>query len=175
MPPASAPVKRRALAGDKKHQFAFKYSGVTGADFTREILETQIPFELIGPRHELQDIWNAPVFFADSRHVFVVTTEERPVWIRQFEGFGISVSPGVLQAAQIPPLVVQTAPPPKPTFWGERGPIAPDRGVVDPVPMQTLVSEDAYIRLGLPTTLNVKYGDQQIGPLGAIPEAKAKA
>ncbi len=168
VPLVSAPLSDRDFAGDNKQDLAFQYSDVTNADLKRDILKTQIPFDVINPRHKLQDIWNAPIFFADSRHVFLVTTAEQPVWVRSYGGYGIIDNAGVLQAAQIPPLVVQTAPPPKSKFWGDGGPIGPDLGVVNPAPMQRLVTEDAYIRQGLGTTRNVKYGDRQIGPSGAI-------
>jgi hypothetical protein len=168
VPSASPPVSRRDFAGDNKQDFAFKYSDPTGADFTQKILRTQIPFEFINPTHALQDIWDAPIFFADSRHVFLVTTEERPVRVRNYGDFGIFVNAGVMNAEQIPALVVQTAPPPKPKFWGDGGPISPDRGVVDPAPMQRLITEDTYLRQGLSITRNVQYGDRQIGPSGAI-------
>ncbi|HKZ55346.1 MAG TPA: neuraminidase-like domain-containing protein [Anaerolineales bacterium] len=173
-PPLSIPVRRRDLAGDSTRSFALKYSKVTGPDVTREILLPQLPFGIINPRHELQDAWNSPFFFADSRHVFLVTTKEQPVWVRNYGRYDIFVNPDVVKVAQIPPLVVQTPPPPKPKFWGEGGPIGSDRGVVDPAPMQRLVTEDAYIRQGLGTTLDVKYGDRLIGPLGAIPAAQTR-
>lgn len=168
-PPDASPFfVRRDFSGDYKKDLAFEYQNLTGADFRPDILKASIPFELSTPRHELQDIWNAPFFFADSRHVFLVKTAEQPVWIRSYGGYGIFDNPGILQAAQIPPLVVQTAPPPKPKSWGDRGPIGPDLGLVDPAPMQRLVTEDAYIRQGLGTTRNIMYGDRQIGPSGAI-------
>jgi hypothetical protein len=167
VPSAFAPERRRDLAGDPR-DFALKYSDVTGADFTREILTTQIPFGVIDPRHQLRDAWDVPVFFTDSRHVFLVTSEEQPIWVGGYGGYGIFVDPGVLQEAQIPPLVVPTAPPPKPKFWGDGGPIVADGGVVDPASMRRFITEDAYIRRGLGTTLNVRYGDRQIGPSGAI-------
>ncbi|GHO71423.1 hypothetical protein KSC_103150 [Ktedonobacter sp. SOSP1-52] len=168
VPPAPAPVRRRDLAGDYTQDFAFKYSDVTGTDFMREILQTPIPFEVITPRHALQDSWNAPLFFADSRHAFLVTTQEQSVWMRSYGGYGILDTPGVMQTAQIPPLVVQTTPLPKPRFWGDGAPIESDPGVIDPALMQRFVTEDAYIRQGLSTTRSVTYGDRQIGPSGEI-------
>ncbi|GLV54150.1 hypothetical protein KDH_09990 [Dictyobacter sp. S3.2.2.5] len=168
VPPASAPARRRDPAGDYTRDLAFKYSDGTGPDLVREILQTPLPFEVITPKHDLRDSWDAPFLFADSRHVFLVTTQEQSVWIRNYGGYGILEPPGLLQAAQIPPLVVQTAPPPKPKFWGDGGPIGSDSGVIDPVSMQRFVTEDAYIRQGLGTTRNVSYGDRQIGPAGEI-------
>ena len=69
---------------------------------------------------------------------------------------------------------MQPAPPPKAKVWGERGPLVPEPGVVDPVPMQRLVTEDAYIRQGLATILNIKYGEHQIGPSGSISNGSAE-
>jgi hypothetical protein len=150
-----------------------KYTDPTGADFTRDILKTQIPFEFIDPRHELQNIWDAPFFFADRRHVFLVTTEEQPGWIRDYGGYGILDNPIVVTMPTIPPLVVQPAPPTRPRLWGGGGPIGSDAGVIAPALMQRFVTEDAYIRQGLGTTVNVKYGDGLIGPSGAITDSGA--
>ena len=168
MPPGLTPVNRRDLAGINMQDFALRYRGITGADFTRDILTTEIPFEFISPRHELQDVWNSPAFFADSRNAFLVRSAEQPGWIRTFQDYGILVNSGVLQAAQIPPLVMQPPPPPKPRFWADGSPFGSDRSVVDPASMQRFVTEDAYIRQGLGTTLNIKYGDREIGPSGAV-------
>jgi hypothetical protein len=151
VPSPSAPVRQRDFVGDFKQDFGFTYSEVNGAPLTREILRTQIPFAVVNPRHELQNAWDAPFCFADSRHAFLVTTTEAPVWVRSYDDYGVLVNPPVVEAAQIPPLVVPTAPPPKPK-----------------------VTEDAYIRQGLGTTLTVSYGDRQIGPSGAISDHSAK-
>lgn len=173
VPPASPPVRRRVFAGNPRQDFALKYSDPVGGDFTREILKTQMAFELIDPRHDLQDTWDAPVFFGDSRHVFLVTTEEKPVWVRNYGGYGIFDNPGMMESARIPPLVVQP-PPPRPKFRGDGGPMTSPLGIVDPAPMRRFVTEDVYIHQGLGTTLNIQYGDHLIGPSGAIPKDSAE-
>jgi hypothetical protein len=168
VPPPPPAARRRDFSGDRSYDFALRYSDLSGAEFRRDILKTQIPFDVTTPRQELSDVWNAPIFLADSRHVFRITTEEEPVWVRGYGGFGVSVNPAGLQAAQIPPLVVQTPPQPRPRFWGDGAPIGADPGVIDAAPMRRFVTEDAYILRGIATTGTVKFGDRQIGPSGVV-------
>ena len=176
--PVSLPLpvsteSHRFFSGDMHNDFAFRYTSPIGADLPREILKTQLSFEFVVPRHDLQDPWNAPFLFADSRHAFIVTTEKQPVWVRDYGSYGIFDNPGVLQTAQIP-LVVQTPPPPKPKVWGDAGPIGSDPGVVDPVGMQRLVTADAYIQRGLAITRTIRYGDLEIGPSGALSDLRTE-
>ncbi|HEY3132260.1 MAG TPA: neuraminidase-like domain-containing protein [Acidobacteriota bacterium] len=163
---ASASMRRRELTGAKQ-EFAFRYRDPTGADSTRSILRTQLPFDFVGPRHELKDIWRAPVFIADSRHVFLVSSEEQPVRVHDFGGYGTFVNPDTVKEAQIPTLVVPAAPPQKPTLWTDGSAIAPDRNVVDTESIRRFVTEDAYIRQGLGSTLTVIYRNLKIGPSGS--------
>jgi hypothetical protein len=165
--PRPVSAKRRFLADESGHEFAFRYTDITGADFTRDILKTSLPFEFISPRHELADPWNAPAFFADSRHVFLVTSEEQRVPVRDYGGFGILDTLGVLEGTRLPALVTETAPPARPKFWGDGGPIGGELGAVDTAAMQRFVTEDANIHQGLSITDNVRYGDRQIGPSGS--------
>jgi len=139
----------------------------------RPILTNQIDNDAVGPQHRLQNAWDAPFFFEDSRNVFYVTSEHQPVWVADSEGFGVSVNPGVMKVPQIPHLVIQPYPQPRPNPWGDGAPIGPDISVMDPAPMQRFVTEDAYIRQGIGTTAVVGYGDRQIGPSGAIMNVQA--
>lgn len=43
-------------------------------------------------------------------------------------------------------------------------------GIIDPNPISQFVTQDAYIRQGIATNAVVSYGDQQIGPFGALPK-----
>jgi hypothetical protein len=168
LPATVVPQARRELAGADDRDFALRYVNVAGADLTRDILRTQIPFEVATPRHELANIWDAPMFFADSRQAFYVTTTEQPVWVRTFGGYGLPVATGNVRATAIPGMVLPTGPRPKPKVWSITDGMVSDLDLVDREPSQRLVSEDAYIRRALPYTTNVKFGDRVIGPSGAI-------
>jgi hypothetical protein len=170
LPPSPVPPSRRELAGADNRDFALHYVDAAGADLTRDILRTQIPFEVVTPRHDLTDVWDAPLFFADSRHAFEVSTTEQPVWIRTFGGYGLPIATGDLRATAIPELVLPTAPPPKPKVWNDSDGMASDLGLIDRDPSQRLVSEDAYIRRALPDTSTVKFGGRLVGPWGALSE-----
>jgi hypothetical protein len=145
-----------------------KIPDVPDHPLSRDLLTEQIPAATVQPNHYVSDVWDAPFFFEDRQNVFYVRTGEQPVWIPNFGGFGVSVNPGVMEAPRIPPLVVQPGPPIRPKFWGDGRPIGPDLGVIDPVPMRRLVTEDAYIRQGIGTTAVITYDGKQIGPSGAI-------
>lgn len=122
------------------------------------------------PLHVLKDTWDAPFFYQDSRHAFYVTTTEKPVRISDHWQYAVQVDPGVKQVAKMPPLVVkiEREDQVKPKLWGDGRPIGPDPGVIDPAPIQRLVTEDAYIRQAIGTTGVVMYGDRQVGPSGAV-------
>jgi hypothetical protein len=135
---------------------------------SRDVLTDQLDMATVQPNHYVYDIHDAPFFFEDARNVFYVTTEQKPVYIRDQRDFGVIIDPGVKQAPQIPPLVVQPGPTTRPKFWGDGGPIGPDQSFIDPAPMQRFVTEDAYIRQGIGATAVVIYGDRRIGPSGTV-------
>jgi hypothetical protein len=138
---------------------------------TRDVLTDAIEMRVVAPNHYLTDPWTAPFFFEDRRNVYYVTTQEQPVWVGRVGGYGVAVNPGIFQLPRIPPLIVQPSPalPPK-RFWGDGGPVGPDPGIIDPDPISQFVTQDAYIRQGIATNAVVSYGDQQIGPSGALPK-----
>jgi hypothetical protein len=139
--------------------------GSLGQPLTRPVLKNELEGRAIQPNHTLQDTWDAPFFYEDSRHVFMVSTSERIVMVREFGGFGYEVSP-LQQKFNIPPLVQR----PVVVMPDKIGPITTgrDAGVVDPAPIERFVSEDAYINKGLGTTGTVRYGDKEFGPAGAL-------
>jgi hypothetical protein len=139
---------------------------------SRTVLTDDSAMAAIQPNHYVSNLWDAPFFFGDRRNVFYVTTTEEPTWVRDYGGFGVVYDPGMTVTPQLPPLVVQTGPPRVPKFWGDGAPIGPDPGVIDPAPMRQFVTEDAYIKQGLGFTTNVQYGENQIGPSGAVSAAK---
>jgi hypothetical protein len=131
----------------------------------RPVLTRDTTISIVQPNHYVDNMWHAPFFFEDRKHIFYVTTEESQGWVRDPPSFGVPIDPGFVE---VPPLVLIPIPTPGPKFWGDGGPIGPDVRVVDPSPMQRLVTEDAYIRRGLGNTASVSYGDREIGPHGAI-------
>jgi hypothetical protein len=171
-PPRSLPYgKTRALevlGGTLTIDYGERVPDVPSNYFSRDVLSDYLPKGAVQPNHPVADIWDAPFFFEDRRNVFYVTTAEQPVWVRDHLGIGVAPNPGVINLPQIPPLVVPPIPRDKPKPWVDGGPIGPEPGVIDPAPMLRFVTEDAYIRQGLATTVNVVYGDRQIGPSGAV-------
>jgi hypothetical protein len=128
--------------------------------FSRTVLDmntdTPIPFTIIQPsdrRQTVYNAWKAPFFFADSRHVFYVTTTEKPMSLSAPMGYGSGIS-SIQQAVALPPLVLHR-----------------DRlldGGVDTDRMTRFVTEDINIRIGISTSASVRYSDQEIGPAGVL-------
>lgn len=136
---------------------------------SRDILTDSTTMKTVAPYHRVSDAWDSPFFLEDRQNVFYVTTTEQPVWIGAFLGYGVALSPGMLSAKQVPPLVAQTPPGLPPKFWGDGGPVAANPGNIDKVSIGRYVSEDAYIRQGLASTAPVQFGTVSIGPSGALP------
>ena len=139
----------------------------------RAVLTNQISDRTIAPTHRLANIWDAPFFYEDSRHVFFVTVTERAVRIPDHPNFGLVFNPSVYATAKLPPLVFQTQPPvpTRPLLLGDGDSTSPDVGNINPGAIQRFVTEDAYIHTGLGATGSVTYGNSQIGPTGGIPGA----
>lgn len=130
----------------------------------RQVLKNLLHDHTIQPRHMLQDVWNAPFFYEDSRHVFYVTTTAEPVTIYTPNGyFPITIPPK--QDLVIPPLVFEPRVPIIPDLLG---PIATGKhpGVLDTTPIKRFVSEDAYITKALSTRGTVLFGNTEIGATG---------
>ena len=135
-----------------------------------------VAFRVTMPKQDLENPWNAPFFFADSRHVFFVTTTGQRVGISDYPDYGVAVGPIFTQVTTIPPLMLQPNGPVKlkPKFGGEGGPLGLDPGVFDSTSMQRFVTEDTYIRQGISTIRSVMYGNKQIGPAGALSNGRAE-
>jgi hypothetical protein len=152
----------------------FSISYWTGDEhsFSRDILDSRLPFEEIEPLHYLSDYWTAPFFYQDRRHVFYVTSSAQLVRLDLYPDYGLTLDPGPMQVAKIPPLVVKVDPRLEgmPPIWGGGDPIRPKVNpiVVNTAPITRFVTEDIYIQRGLGTPGDITYGDKQIGPSGMI-------
>lgn len=158
-------------------KFVFKYSNtfssilskhISSESLTRNILTTSIPFNYIQTRQGDSIDWDAPFFYEDSRHVFYVTTIDTQVPVSDYSPYGISATPDQKRALDIPPLVIDPHLEIEPKYWRDGGPVGPDPAVMDRNSIQSFITEDAYIHQGITTSVAIAYGDQQIGPSGAI-------
>jgi len=131
------------------------------------VIKAPIPFTTVDPRHQLGTPWDAPFLFADSRHVFYITTAESRIWIPGHRDFGIGAEPWKGLKDQ-PPLVFQRDPDTVigPKYWGDGGPVGPDPTVVDPESIRQYVTEDVNILQGIGMVSSVKFGEKMIGPSG---------
>ncbi len=74
----------------------------------RIVLTPNTNFNIIVPdyNNQPQNVWDAPFFFADSRHVFLVRTTEDPVLIGAFSDYRSGVNFRSPELVNIPPLVL---------------------------------------------------------------------
>ena len=144
------------------------WSPFESPDITRLLLGKTMHGRTTSPSHPVQDAWNAPFFFEDSRHVFHVTTGEQSKWIEDGDyTFTLNPTPTTVEPG-IPHLVMRAGPAAKPTRGGIAGLGVLDPGSVSASPIGSLISEDAYIHLGIDTTGAVPYGDTEFGLFGPI-------
>ncbi len=124
--------------------------------------------DFIVPCHPLGNVWDAPFFYEDSRHVFYVTTTEQIVQVPDWENYIVAAT-AAHETEHLPPLMVREEPRLKEegerAFWAAAG---TNPGVVDPAPMGRFVSEDAYISKGIGAVGSVSFGDREIGPAGSL-------
>jgi hypothetical protein len=174
LPVADASVSHqgtyRYVFSDSAELTAFYYSQPSA--FSVAILEDlknpdfQYPSRVIQPLHELlQNPWDPPFFYEDSRHVFYVTTGKRIPQLSQWNWFGII--PDLVQPRlAIPPLVFE----PEGVIPDRYGPIvtALNRRVVNRAPIARSVPEDACINNAIAPTGTVRYGDKEIGLMGVL-------
>jgi peptidoglycan hydrolase-like protein with peptidoglycan-binding domain len=133
----------------------------------RPVLKNLLASSAVDPTHPLDNVWDAPFLYGDSRNLFYVTTAERLVTVIDSDGYGPMADP-IRWITNIPPLVLKQ-PPRADGIPDPLGPMTkPGVGVVDPAPFKMLVSEDAAIRAAIGSTAVVKFGGRQIGPLGAV-------
>ena len=55
----------------------------------RAILSAEVAPSITEPVHELKDTWNAPFFFEDNRHAFLVSSTSSSWYLWEAVGFGI--------------------------------------------------------------------------------------
>lgn len=128
-------------------------------------------YRVVEPHHSLQNPWDAPFFYGDSRHVFYVTTAERLVPVLNWESFDVGRIPNNAYQ-RIPTLVMKEDPQLVVSDRALDALANPDFGVVDPSPIEQFVSTDIYIHKGIGATGTVDYGETTIGPAGGLSEIK---
>jgi hypothetical protein len=166
------PPERLRFLESNKGTFSVLYGTVDAQENVfwdeRPIFNSAIPDHIVEPGNPLQNVWDAPFFFEDSRHVFYVTTTEKTA--SDLPGFGISFQSPKATLAGPPPLVMPNPAPTKDRQGSLPRGLSP--GLVDRSPIERFVSEDAYIRTGLGTTASVRFGGLKIGPAGALPNQR---
>ncbi|MGZ3415513.1 MAG: hypothetical protein ACXVAT_16975, partial [Isosphaeraceae bacterium] len=108
--------------------------------------------------------WDAPFFYQDAQHVFNVTTKRHAVSVLHWDGFLVEAKTPMV-VPDLPHLVVESAKDlPQPAQ--PSGPL-PGFGVIDPIPVEHVISEDGYIHAAIGTAGTVQFGDLEIGPWGS--------
>ena len=112
----------------------------------------------------------SPFFFGDSAHAFYVTTSAYQLPIFWYSLYGVVNLE--IAAKELPQLVLNYFPEEiRRDFWADGIPPSLNPGIADAGAVRRFITEDAYIRRGIATSASVTYGDVQIGPGGAMPNA----
>ena len=168
MPPknSSFPAPYRHLGMDN-NTVMIHYTKQDSQHLYRDVFKFPdgVSYRFTAPNHQMQSPWNAPFFYEDSRHVFYVSTSDRPVTISEFKGIGFKEYLPK-QELHIPPSVLES----QPKIRDRLGPVAMDSriAVVDLAVMKRFVTEDAYIKKGIATTGTVRFGDKDISATGIM-------
>jgi hypothetical protein len=166
------PVRSLSATGSDTFMISY-YLRRKSSDRPDFIVQRRILKDLIGDRtgrtiasqHALQDIWAAPFLYENSRHVFYITSAERPVQIPEWNGFISVVDLPIITEPGLPPLVFKPF-----GFMPELADMVtyqPGFGVPAPSPVEQHVTEDAYIQQAIGTPGTVRFGDKEIGPAGS--------
>ncbi|TMV44388.1 PA14 domain-containing protein,virulence plasmid 28 protein [Paenibacillus mesophilus] len=150
----------------------YRHSGLYHLDIkkdsslTRAVVKNGIGDRVIEPLHPLQNPWDAPFFYEDSRHLFYVKTAERIVRIPEWNEYVPIPKPN--KDWIIPNLVMPEFKIPK--LPREVFDMVGNPGIktVRPEQINRFVTEDAYIKQGIGTLGTVLYGDKEIGLTGRV-------
>lgn len=137
----------------------------TGANAELSVIRSNFGLNatrMLQPRHGLKNIKETPFFYADSRHLFYVRTEARPVPVGKQGGYGIG-SLSDLSVAQIPSLVLEES-----LYFPSKAEPDPlvSAAINGAAPIQYFLTEDAYIDKGIGVTGSVIYDNTVIGMQG---------
>jgi hypothetical protein len=145
--------------------------GIATSRFSQEVLRSTLaPYDIVAPRHTLQDLIQAPFFFQDRRYVFFVRPVESTVTVVDFRDFGVFHSPPVFQQPSFPPVKVKPdvgltiSPKPGDLY----PPVAYRPGVVELTPLASFLSLDRNVKNPLISGGIISYGGTVIGPGGAL-------
>lgn len=143
------------------------YAVPNGGILTRNVLKPLIPYSLVLTHHPVPDIWHAPFFYRDARHVFYVSSTQQQVPLRLISNYGVPV--GTYPAGNIPGTVTLGG---AATQSGaaafSSGALARNADVVNIDAARLFLSEDANIRQTISTSTLVSYNGREIGPAGAV-------
>jgi ABC toxin N-terminal region/Neuraminidase-like domain len=143
--------------------FTIKYSDSNGDLPPQPVLETTISDRTVQPQHRLHQIWEAPFFYEDRRHVFYVTTKKGFVPVQQSRWYYVTGDSATY--APIQSLIMRQYKLPG-SSPHESGPTR-----LDPSSMKRFVTDDAYIKRGIPMTGAVGLDGVEIGPAGRVAHA----
>lgn len=135
------------------------------SNFDRTILTTGIHYQIIEPQYQVGDIFEAPFFFQDARHVFFVKSEVSTITVGGHLDLGIQPpSYGVVN--DLPDLHVMPEFPRLP-----KGFIFPDEyitsDIVDTDLMDSFLAHDSHIDQSLTKIGSIQFGNRLIGPNGS--------
>ncbi|OUS97443.1 neuraminidase-like domain-containing protein [Rhodococcus sp. NCIMB 12038] len=148
--------------------------------FVHEVLARAPQHQVITPRHQLANEFEAPFFLQDRRHVFDVRPVETQVSVPTYIDVGIIVTPPIIVKPKIPPIVLQ-----RPPWWKDpKGPLIKPPplvydggirpGVVQPEVGDLFLGVGATITHASLALGTFTFNGKILGPQGSVAGRRAK-
>ena len=131
--------------------------------FSQNVLKPDLPISAIFPEdsQRLVDPWQAPFFLADQKRVFYVNTSVVPFFVWNYPGYGGVLDTYLRRGRIVSPLLPGSAVPP----W----PLRPHGAITVSNHPSRLRAEDIHIPSNIQSGHLLRFGDELIGPKGAVP------
>ncbi len=136
--------------------------------FNHILLRKATRYKIVDPKHFVQDIFGAPFFLEDSRHLFFVQPVESKVNAGTLQDFGFQLSPPGFETV-IPAILFQSDPTDftlyEPVFF------PPDKirsGILDPSSVESFLDQNRLVKQAIASSGTVVYGNKRIGPGGSL-------
>ena len=169
-------VKTRHFTKDSPPFSIDYFDSILLNSFSQEVLGRAFFYEVIDPRHKLNNIFETPFFFQDRRHVFYVRpVKSKVTTLGNYLPFGVVVRQVDVRRLVVPSLVVKPAPIglvlPREVIFP---PIAIQPGAVDRSPAEGFLNNNVYIKQAIGTAGAIRFGNRLIGPGGSIDSTSGK-
>jgi hypothetical protein len=133
---------------------------------SKEVLSHTQGSEIVKSRHFINDIFEAPFFCQDSRHVFFVRSEKSIVLIPDYSGIEVLSKLPIadLPITDIPPIIYES----KPFPTNPSDPRVINSRVANPSLVESFIDNNISINKAISRAGTISFGDKLIGINGSL-------